>query len=151
MELPQRINQDITAALKAKDAPSLRALRALKTGFQLAETAEGRTPGPLSGPEALIVLAKQIKQRRDSLEQFRANGREDLASAEAEEIVVLERYQPAMLSAEEMERQIRQVIDQLEASGPKDMGRVMKEAQSRMAGQVEGRALSEAVKRILGS
>lgn len=149
MDLTARINDDLKAALKAKDPAALRALRALKSAFQLAETAEGRPQGPLTEAEALKVLAKQIKQRHDSVEQFRSNGREDLATSEEEELSVLKRYQPAMLSAEEVAREVSAIVADVGASTLKDMGRVMQAAQEKLAGRVDGKALSTAVKALL--
>lgn len=149
MSLQERINEDLKAALKAKDTAALRALRGLKTAFQLAETAEGRTPGPLSDAECLQVLAKQIKQRLDSVAQFEANGRPDLAQTEQEELVVLKRYQPEPLKPEVVEAKLQALIGQLGATGPAAMGQVMKAAQAEFAGQVDGKTLSEVVKRLL--
>lgn len=149
MNLQERINDDIKSALKAKDQAALRALRSLKTAFQLAETAEGRTPGPLSEAEALKVIAKQIKQREDSVAQFRANGRDDLAVTEEEELAVLTRYQPEQLTPEAVEAAVERIIAAEGAKDMKDMGRVMKAAQVELTGQVDGKVLSDTVKKLL--
>lgn len=148
MSLKQTIDQDIKAAMKAKDQASLRALRAIKSAILLAETAEGQT-GALSEAEEMKIVSKQAKQRRDSVEQFTQNGREDLAKTEAEELAIIEKYLPKALSSEELEAFIKPIIDQVGASSMKDMGKVMGMASKQLAGKADGKAISQIVKKLL--
>ncbi|MEL6252449.1 MAG: GatB/YqeY domain-containing protein [Bacteroidota bacterium] len=149
MSLKSTIDQDIKEAMKAKDQVSLRALRAIKSQIMLAETAEGRKEEALTEEEEMKLLAKQAKQRRDSWQQFKDNGREDLASKEKEELEVIEKYLPKALSLEEIEAEVKKIIEQTGASSMKDMGRVMGMASKAMAGKADGKAISQIVKQIL--
>jgi len=149
MSLKSTIDQDIKEAMKAKDQVSLRALRAIKSQIMLAETAEGRKDEALTEEEEMKLLAKQAKQRRDSWQQFKDNGREDLASKEKEELEVIEKYLPKALSPEEIEAEVKKIIEQTGASTMKDMGRVMGMASKAMAGKADGKAISQIVKQIL--
>ena len=149
MSLKSTIDQDIKTAMKAKDQVSLRALRAIKSQIILAETAEGRGDEPLSEAEEMKLLAKQAKQRRDSWQQFKDNGRDDLAQTEKEELEVIEKYLPKALSAEEIEAEVKKIIAQTGASSMKDMGKVMGMASKAMAGKADGKAISQIVKQIL--
>lgn len=148
MSLKQTIDQDIKTAMKAKDQASLRALRAVKAAILLAETAEGQE-GPLSEAEEMKILLKQAKQRRDSVEQFSKNGREDLAQKEAEELVVIEKYLPKALTPEEIEAAIKPIVEQVGATSMRDMGKVMGIASKKLAGKADGKAISQIVKKIL--
>ena len=149
MSLKSTIDQDIKEAMKAKDQVSLRALRAIKSQIMLAETAEGRKDEALTEEEEMKLLAKQAKQRRDSWQQFKDNGRDDLASKEKEELEVIEKYLPKALSHEEIEAEVKKIIEQTGASSMKDMGRVMGMASKAMAGKADGKAISQIVKQIL--
>lgn len=148
--LKQQIEQDIKTAMKSKDQAALRALRGVKSALILAETAEGRTAGtPLTEAEANKLLTKQAKQRRDSMNQFRENGREDLAKTEEEELAVIERYLPTQLNEEEIQAKVSEIIAQTGASSMKDMGRVMGMASKAMAGQADGKVIADLVKKAL--
>ncbi len=152
MSLKERIGEDIKAAMKAKDQAALRALRAVKSAILLAETAEGRNPDePLTEAEELQLLQKQVKQRRDSVEQFTANGRADLAQAEQEEAEIIARYLPQALSEAELESALREIITQVGAAGVKDLGKVMKEAGTRLAGRADNKAVSELARKLLSA
>lgn len=148
MSLEITINEQIKAAMLARDEAGLRALRAIKAAILLAKTSEGSSGG-MSPEEELRLLQKLVKQRRDSLEIFEKQGREDLAVKEREEIAVIERFLPRSLSAEELEAELRAVIAETGAQSPADMGRVMGAATKRLAGRADGRAISEAVKALL--
>ncbi|MEO0469630.1 MAG: GatB/YqeY domain-containing protein [Bacteroidota bacterium] len=148
MSLKTQINDDIKTAMKAKDQASLRALRAIKSAILLAETAEGRE-GDLSADEEMKLLIKQAKQRRDSANQYRENGRDDLAQTETEELEVIEHYLPKQLSEEEIAAEVKAIIDQVGASSMKDMGKVMGMATKKMAGKADGKVISKLVKDIL--
>jgi uncharacterized protein len=148
MTLIDRISQDIATAMRAKDAMRLGALRMAKAALMNQEVQKGR---PLDEGESQQVMTSLIKQRRDSIEQFRKGGRDDLADKEAAEITTLEAYLPAPMDAAGLERLVEEVVTGLSASGPKDLGRVMKALMPRLVGQaVDGRAVTELVKRRLG-
>ncbi len=149
MPLKDRIDADIKDAMRAKDQAALRALRAIKSAILLAETAEGKAGASLTEADELKLLTKQASTRKDSIQQFEANGRADLALTEKEELVIIERYLPKALSADEMLAEVRRIVAEVGASSVADLGKVMKVAQPAMAGRVDGKALSEAVKQVL--
>ncbi|MCL4138370.1 UNVERIFIED_CONTAM: hypothetical protein GTU68_042469 [Idotea baltica] len=150
MDLKNTINQDIKTAMKAKDQAALRALRAIKSAIIIAETAEGRNGESLSDEEGLKLLTKQAKQRKDSLAQYEANNREDLAMVESEELAIIERYLPKQLTSEEIEAEVKSIIEQVGASSMKDMGKVMGAATKKMAGRADGKVISQLVRQLLG-
>jgi uncharacterized protein len=148
MALIERISQDIASAMRAKDTVRLGALRMAKSALMNREIEKGR---PLDEAESLQVMASLIKQRRDSIEQFRNGGREDLASKEAAEITTLETYLPPALDAAALERLVDEVIAETGATGAKDLGKVMKGVMPKLAGQaVDGRLINDIVRRKLG-
>jgi uncharacterized protein len=148
MTLIDRISQDIATAMKAKEPTRLGALRMAKAALMNSEVQKAR---PLDDAESLQVMTSLIKQRRDSIEQFRNGGRTDLADKEAAEIAILEVYLPPAMDAAGLEQLVNEVVTELGASGPKDLGRVMKAVMPRLAGQaVDGKAVTEIVKRRLG-
>ncbi|NUR56323.1 MAG: GatB/YqeY domain-containing protein [Acidobacteria bacterium] len=147
MTLHDRITQDIAEAMKAREQARLSALRMAKAALMNASVSKGRE---LEEGEAQQVLAGLIKQRRDSIEQFRAAGRTDLAEREAAEIGVLERYAPPGATAEEIAAAVDKAIADTGAAGPKDIGRVMKAVMSALAGKtVDGKAVNELVRKKL--
>ena len=149
MSLKQRIVNDMTAAMKAKDAARTSTLRMVKAAVQNREIEKG---GELSEEEMTKALQSLVKQRRDSVEQYEKAGREELAAKERAEIAVIEEYLPRAASPEEVERAVEEAVAETGASSMKEMGAVMKAAQARLAGQtVDGRALSEAVKARLSA
>lgn len=144
MAFIDRISAELTAAMRAKDSVRLGTLRMAKAALMNREVERGRG---LDDAESLQVIAALIKQRRDSIEQFRAGGREDLANKEEAELAVLEAYLPPPMDAAELEQVVTQAITETNATSPKDMGRVMKAAMAVVAGRnVDGKALSELVK-----
>jgi uncharacterized protein len=148
MTFIDRISQDIANAMRAKDPLRLGALRMAKAALMNQEIQKGRA---LDEAESQQVMTSLIKQRRDSIEQFRKGGRDDLADKEAAEITTLEAYLPAPIDAAGLERIVDDVVTELGASGPKDLGRVMKGVMPRLAGQaVDGKAVTDLVKRRLG-
>jgi hypothetical protein len=148
MTFIDRISQDIANAMRAKEPVRLGALRMAKAALMNQEVQKGR---PLDEAESQQVMTSLIKQRRDSIEQFRKGGRDDLADKEAAEITTLESYLPPPIDAAGLERLVAEVVSELGASGPKDLGRVMKAVMPRLAGQaVDGKAVTELVKRRLG-
>lgn len=148
MKLTERIAQDITAAMKAKDQARLSPLRMAKAALMNREVEKGRA---LEEQEAEAVLASLIKQRRDSIEQFTKGGRDDLVARETAEIGVLEAYLPPPIDPAELERAVEQAIAETAASTTKDIGKVMKAAMSRLAGRtVDGRQVNEMARKKLG-
>ena len=147
MTLMEQVSRDIADAMRARDQGRLGALRMAKAALMNAEVQRGRT---LTDVESQQVFASLIKQRRDSIEQFRAGGRNDLADKEAAEITTLEAYLPPRMDAGELERVVDAAVAESGASSPKDVGRVMKLVMSRLAGaQVDGKAVNELVRRRL--
>ena len=148
MSLELQINNDIKNAMLAKEKVRLTALRAIKAAILLAKTAEGASH-ELSDADLLRIIQKLVKQRRESAEIYKQNGREDLAGNELAELSFMEPYLPKTLSGEELEAALKQIISQTGASGPSDMGKVMGVATKQLAGQADGRQISETVKKLL--
>jgi uncharacterized protein YqeY len=150
MTLEERLTHDIADAMKARETTRVSALRMAKAALMNAGVAKGRA---LEESESQQVLATLIKQRRDSIEQFRAAGRTDLVDRESAEIDVLERYAPPAVSAADLDQAVAAAISETGASSPKDMGRVMKAVMSGFAGRtVDGKAVNELVrKKLTGS
>jgi uncharacterized protein YqeY len=148
MMLVERIAQDMTAAMKARDPGTLSALRMAKAALMNGEVAKGR---PLEEAEAQQVLASLIKQRRDSIDQFRSAGRTDLVDKESAELAILERYAPPPVSAADLELAVDAAIHETGATGAKDIGRVMKAVMGSLSGRnVDGKAVNELVRKRLG-
>ena len=148
MKLADQINADLTAAMKAKDAPRLSALRMLKAAVMNKEVEKGRG---LEDAEALQVVASLVKQRRDSIEQFADAGRHDLVAKESGEVAVLERYLPPAASPEQIQAAVAEAIAETGATSARDMGKVMKAVMPKLAGRnADGKAVNEAVRRALG-
>ena len=144
MSLEQKITGDIATAMKAKDQMQLGTLRMLKAALVNKGIEKNRALEPA---EELQVVSSLVKQRRDSIEQFTAGGRADLAAKEQAEIGILEAYLPPAVTPDELDRVITQAVADTGASGPKDMGKVMKAVMAAVAGKtVDGKAVSEAVK-----
>ena len=147
--LNEQIMNDLKEAMKQKDQAAMTTLRALKSAIKYAAIEKVGADGELPEIDAIAVVRKQIKQRRDSVDQFTAGGRPDLAATESAEISVLERYLPAALSTAETEALVAAVIAELGASSKQDMGRVMKALQDRSAGRADGKILSQLVAKAL--
>jgi hypothetical protein len=149
MSLTEQIARDITEAMKARDAARLSALRMVKAALMNGEVAKGRA---LEEGEAQQVLSSLIKQRRDSIEQFKNGGRNDLVEKESAELAILERYAPPSASAEEIERAVDAAIAETGAASAKDMGRVMKAVMSALAGKsADGKVVNELVRKKLSA
>jgi uncharacterized protein YqeY len=147
MKLFDRIGQDITAAMRARDQARLSALRMAKAALMNREVEKGRA---LEEAEAEQVLASLIKQRRDSIEQFTKGGREDLVARETAEIATLEAYLPPPMDPAEIDRIVDAVIAETGAAGQKDLGRVMKGVMAKLAGRtIDGKSVNEIVRRKL--
>ena len=148
-DLATRIPEDLKAAMKAKDTVALAVIRALKTAMTNAAIEKGGLGTVLDDAEVTVLIRKQIKQRQDSLSQFTAAGRTELAATEAAEITVLEKYLPAALSDEEITALVDAVVAESGASSKADMGKVMKLAQERAEGRADGKKLSQEVAKRL--
>ena len=148
MGLFEKVSEDIKNAMKAKDKVALETLRNVKKVFLEAKTAPG-ADDTLSDADALKLIQKLVKQGKDSASIYEQQGRKDLAENELLQVAVLEKYMPAQMSAEELEAALKDIIAQVGAAGPKDMGKVMGVASKALAGKAEGRVISETVKRLL--
>lgn len=148
MSLEQTINNDIKAAMLAKEEATLRSLRAVKAAILLAKTSEGAKDA-LTEDDEIKLLQKLVKQRKDSFEIFEKQNRPELAAKEQEEIDVIEKYLPAQLSANELKEVISGIIEQTGASSPADMGKVMGIASKQLAGKADGKTISAVVKELL--
>ncbi|WP_224999773.1 GatB/YqeY domain-containing protein [Cesiribacter sp. SM1] len=148
MSLKLQIEDDIKTAMRAKDKDELRALRAIKSLILLAETEKGHD-GEMMPETELKILTKAANQRREALEIYRQQGRDDLAEKEEAELKVVERYLPKQLTEDEMRAELQKIIQQTGASGAKDMGKVMGSASKSLAGRAEGKTIADMVKSLL--
>ena len=148
MNFEEKINEDLKVAMKAQDKVALRGIRAIKQAILLAKTDGSHSE--ITEERAIKMLQKLAKQRKDSLSIFEAQGREDLAEVEREELEILERYLPKAMSQEELEVAVKRIIGQVGATSMKDMGKVMGLASKEFAGSADGSAISEVVKKLLG-
>ncbi len=148
MSLFDKVSDDIKAAMLAKEKIRLEALRGVKKEFLEAKTAKG-SDGDLSDEAAVKIIQKMVKQRKDSAAIFTEQNRPELAEKELAEVEVLEAYLPKQMSPEELEAALKAIMTQVGASSPQDMGKVMGIATKQLAGKVEGRAISEMVKKLL--
>lgn len=150
MPLEDQINEGIKTAMKAQNEPELRSYRAIKAAILLAKTSGDHAAG-LSGADEMKLLQKLIKQRKDSLEIFTQQHREDLAVKEAEEIAVIERFLPKQMDETELRAILKSIVAETGASGPSDMGKVMGTATKQLAGKADGKVISGIVRELLTS
>ena len=150
MNLFDQVSEDIKKAMLAKDKITLEALRGIKKEFLEAKTAKGSN-GELPDEQALRILQKMIKQRKESAEMYTSANRPELAQAELEQAAVIEKYLPKQMSEEELTIVLKDIIAQVGAHGPQDMGKVMGTATKQLAGKAEGKAISTKVKELLNS
>lgn len=148
MSLEQVVSSSIKEAMKAKDKATLRGLRAIKSAILLAKT-DG-SGDDLNAEKEIKLLQKLVKQRKDSLNIFVEQGREDLAVKEREEISTIEKFLPEQMGEEELKGILQGIIDQTGASSIKDMGKVMGMASKQLAGKADGKTISALVKQLLG-
>lgn len=146
----ETVMSDLKEAMKAKDTVALTTLRALKTALTNAAIESGNKDNVVEEADALAIVRKQIKQRQDSIEQFEKADRPELAQSEKAEIVVLERYLPAALSAEEVASIVAEAIGETGATSRADMGKVMSAVQAKAEGRADGKTLSQEVMKHLG-
>ena len=148
MALFEQISEDIKAAMKARDKVALETLRNVKKVFLEAKTASGAND-TLTDEDALKLMQKLVKQGKDAAQIYVGQNRQDLADEELAQVAVIERYLPKMLSTEELEAAVKQIIEAVGATSMKDMGKVMGTATKQLAGKAEGRAINEMVKKLL--
>lgn len=147
MALFEQVSKDIVAAMKAKDKVALEALRNIKKVFIEAKTAPGSND-ELDDATAMKILQKLAKQGHDAADLYVAQNRQDLADAELAQVKIIESYLPQPMSVEEIEAAVKEIIAQTGASSIKEMGKVMGVASKQLAGKADGKAISDAVKRL---
>ncbi len=147
-KLFEQINNDIKAAMLAREKIALEALRSIKKEFLEAKTAKG-SDGTLKDEQAIKIMQKMVKQRKETAIIYTEQNRPELAEKELAEAEVIEKYLPKQLDAAELEKFLSELIAELGASGPQDMGKVMGAATKKLAGKADGRMISEIVKTIL--
>ncbi len=148
MSLEEKVMADLKTAMLAKDEKALRGLRAIKSAIINAKTAEG-AGGKIKEEDEVKLLQKLVKQRKDSLEIFEKQDREDLAVKEREEIEVIEKFLPKQMDEAELKTIISKIIEETGASSPADMGKVMGMANKQLAGKADGKTIAGIVKEML--
>ncbi|MAJ37541.1 MAG: glutamyl-tRNA amidotransferase [Flavobacteriaceae bacterium] len=149
MGLQQKVMEDMKAAMRAKDAVALEALRAIKSAILLAQTESSSKE--LSEKDELKILQKLVKQRRDSAQIFNEQNRSDLAEPEINQAKIIEKFLPEQLSEQEIANIVKQIITDTGAASMSDMGKVMGVANAKLAGRADGKTISTIVKRELSS
>ena len=149
MEIREKITADVKSAMLAKDSVKLNTLRFLQSAIKNKEI--DSRPTPITADDVMAVIKKLVKQRKESIEQFSAANRMDLADQEAAELKVLEAYMPTQMGQADVEKIVNDVIVAVGAKSVKDMGTVMKETQARTAGQADGKMISEIIKAKLAA
>lgn len=148
MSLESKIMEQLKEAMKAKNEAALRSLRAIKAAIIVAKTSEG-AGGAISEADEVKLLQKMVKQRKDSLEVFLQQGRNDLAQKEQEELDIIQQFLPRQLEGDELKAVLQQIIASTGASSPADMGKVMGEATRQLSGKADGKSISAMVKMLL--
>jgi len=142
MPLQERFHDELKTSMKVQDELKLRVLRILLTALKKKEKEVRR---PLEEDEILQTVSQQIKQRKESIAQYRKGNREDLAKNEEDELRILETFMPQQLTENELEQLVSQVIDETGAKSPKDIGKVMKTIMPRVAGRADGKVINQMV------
>jgi uncharacterized protein YqeY len=150
MNLESKVQTALTEAMRSRNEGALRALRAVKSAILLAKTGGGSAAGGLKSEDEIKLLQKLVKQRRESLDIYRREGRDDLASAEQEELDVIEKFLPKAMDDSEVEAVVKKIIAETGASSPADLGKVMGAAVKALAGKADNKKVSEMVRRLLG-
>jgi len=148
MSLIEKIDTDLKAAMKSSNKAAVSTLRLVKSALKYKQIEKG---GDLTDDDVVSVLSSLVKQRRDSIEQYEKGGREDLAAVEKNEIEIIRQYLPAQLSEEEIEAVINAAVEELGASGQKDIGNVMKAVMPRLKGRADGKKVNALVSKRLSS
>ena len=147
MSLSDQISEQMKTAMKAKDATSLRGLRAIKSALMLLATQEGGKV--ITEEDEMATLVKMAKQRKDSLGIYQEQNRPDLAVIEEEELAIIEKFLPSQLNEEDVKAEIKAIISETGATGMKDMGKVMGMANGKMKGRADGKMIADMVKALL--
>ena len=147
MSMEQQIQQDIKAAMLAKEKTRLESLRAIKAAITLAKTADGSES--IADEAVVKIIQKLVKQRKETAEIYKQQNREELAAQELAEAAAMEVYLPKQLSEEELEAELKKIIAQVGATGPQDMGKVMGIATKTFAGKADNKMVSDIVKQLL--
>ena len=147
MSLQEKVTQMMKEAMRAKDKLRLEAVRAIKSELLLAKTSGG--DGEMNEDAEIKILQKLVKQRRDSAEIYKQQGRADLADNELAQANIIEEFLPAQLSDDELEAALKEIVDSLGASSMKDMGKVMGAANAKLKGKADGKRIAEFVKKAL--
>ncbi len=148
MSLQEKVMQEMKSAMKAKDSVALESLRAIKSAMLLAQTEKGAGKG-LSEEEEIKIVQRLVKQRKDSAAIYTEQGREDLAAAELSQVAVIERFLPEQLDEAAIEKVVGDTIKEIGAEGMKDMGKVMGAVTKKLAGQADGKTISNIVRKSL--
>jgi len=148
MSLEQTINSDIKAAMLAKDKKKLEALRAIKSAILLAKT-DKESSGDIAEDVEMKILQKLVKQRKDSAELYKSQGRDDLFEEENFQLSVIEKYLPKQMAEDEVKKHVSDIISETGASSMKDMGKVMGMASKKLAGQADNKLIAAIVKELL--
>jgi uncharacterized protein YqeY len=151
MSLRERLSNDLKEAMRAQNQVYKRTIRSVIAAIKAAETeldSKGRRVS-LEEEDILVILAKQAKQRQESIAEYRKGGREDLVAEEQAELAVLQEYLPQQLGREEIEAEARQAIDEVGATGRQDMGKVMRLLMSRLRGRADGKVVNQVVTELL--
>lgn len=148
MTLEEKINTDLKTAMLAKDEPTVRGLRAIKSAIILAKTEKGAS-GEVSPEKEVQILQKMLKQRKDSITEFEKANRTDLSAKEKEEVAVIEKYLPAMMSEDEIREVVKAAIATTGAASQKEMGKVMGVVSRQLAGKADNKLVAEVIKSLL--
>jgi uncharacterized protein YqeY len=146
--IEQRITEDLKNAIRAREGTRVSCLRLLKASIKNKQVEKGRE---ITDEEVTGLISSAIKKGKESIEAFRKGQREDLATKEEDEIKIYQEYLPEQLGTAEIEASVREVVSQLGATGPKDLGRVMKEAMVRLAGRADGKTVNEVARSVLSN
>lgn len=146
MSLHQQITDDLKAAMKARDEARVSCLRMIKASLKNLQVEKGRE---LEEEEILATISSAVRKAQEAIEEFRKGDREDLALKEAQEIKIYQSYLPQQLSSEAIEKILREIIDELSANTSRDIGKVMKAAMNKMAGQAQGKEVNEIARKLL--
>lgn len=147
MSLTEQINQDLKTAMKAKDKETLKVIRMLKAALQKEQLEHSE---PLTDEQELTIIAREMKQRKDSLAEFEKAGRQDLVEPLLEEIKIVKKYLPQQLSEDEVKEVVKQIVEQLKVTDKSGFGAVMGQAMARLKGQADGQVVNRVVKELLG-
>jgi uncharacterized protein len=148
MNLEEKINTDLKTAMLAKEEAKVRSLRAIKQAILIAKTSGN---GNVSAEEEVKMLQKLVKQRKESLEIYKQQNRNDLAKTEEEEIAVIEKYLPSQMGEDQIRTELQKIIANVGAKAPSDMGKVMGVASKQFAGKADNKIVSQLVKQLLGA